>query len=283
MPTGFFDADVKIPNLSGEKSNEQKFAEIENYLFLLLENLRYVLRNLSPAANFNEKEWNKIVAANDKALAKIKADVDENGASISILSRWKTEAAESLADIEEFVDDNGATVELIAAFYDKQNPQSNSAASIIVNATNAGSGVAIHADKINLGDSAYAYGSGKGLVVRKLFGDVMQYDGNEYPGIFYVQLDTAHPNGPTFELAVKAAAEMGLLPGSDVGQAVFSISFSREDTDVGIDAGNALNFIFMGKKYLGFQDSASTAWPKQTWDFSACAEVRGLGVVPVFG
>lgn len=55
MPSGILDADNRFPNLRGGGDVEQRFGEVEDYLFLLLENLRYVLRNLG-AENFNQTE-----------------------------------------------------------------------------------------------------------------------------------------------------------------------------------------------------------------------------------
>ncbi len=55
MPDGFFQADSAFPNLARYESTEQKLSAVQDYLFLLLENLRYLLRNLSPE-NFNQTE-----------------------------------------------------------------------------------------------------------------------------------------------------------------------------------------------------------------------------------
>lgn len=53
MPSNFLEADSRFPSLRANKSTDDKFAEVENYLFILLEQLRYTLRNLD-AGNFNE-------------------------------------------------------------------------------------------------------------------------------------------------------------------------------------------------------------------------------------
>ena len=55
MPSGILNADNRFPNLRSGGDVEQRFGEVEDYLFLLLENLRYVLRNLG-AENFNQTE-----------------------------------------------------------------------------------------------------------------------------------------------------------------------------------------------------------------------------------
>lgn len=55
MPNVLFDPDVGFPRLEEDATTEEKLDEIQNYLFILLENLRYILRNLSPE-NFNAAE-----------------------------------------------------------------------------------------------------------------------------------------------------------------------------------------------------------------------------------
>ena len=55
MPSGILDADNRFPNLRSGGDVERRFGEVEDYLFLLLENLRYVLRNLG-TENFNQTE-----------------------------------------------------------------------------------------------------------------------------------------------------------------------------------------------------------------------------------
>ena len=61
MPGNFLQADVSYPDLSKYDSTEAKLTAIQNYLFLLLENLRYTLRNLSMEDNFNQAELSKWV------------------------------------------------------------------------------------------------------------------------------------------------------------------------------------------------------------------------------
>lgn len=56
MPGSAFAADLQYPDLTRYESTEQKLAAVQDYLFLLLETLRYVLRNLSMEENFNQTE-----------------------------------------------------------------------------------------------------------------------------------------------------------------------------------------------------------------------------------
>jgi len=55
MPSTLFAPDSAFPDLSGPGTADEKLAAVQDYLYLLLETLRWTLRNLSPA-NFNERE-----------------------------------------------------------------------------------------------------------------------------------------------------------------------------------------------------------------------------------
>ena len=59
MPGSILNADTNFPNLEG-KTNEEKFQMISNYLFMLLEQLRYTLNNLG-SENFNEKGLDDLI------------------------------------------------------------------------------------------------------------------------------------------------------------------------------------------------------------------------------
>jgi len=67
MAGNFLMADISAPDLSRYTTTQQKLDAMENYLFLLLENLRYALRNLNPYENFNQPEleaWADTLRAN---------------------------------------------------------------------------------------------------------------------------------------------------------------------------------------------------------------------------
>lgn len=55
MPGNIFSADISRPNFTGRENVEQKVAALEDYLYLLLEELRYALRNIGPE-NINQTE-----------------------------------------------------------------------------------------------------------------------------------------------------------------------------------------------------------------------------------
>ncbi len=59
MPSNLLNADIQFPNLSSDKSTEEKFGEVSNYLYMLLEQLRYTLSNLG-VNNFNDAEMDDL-------------------------------------------------------------------------------------------------------------------------------------------------------------------------------------------------------------------------------
>lgn len=67
MPGNILEADIRLPRLDGKESTEEKFRVISDYLFLLLENLRYTLFNLN-TDNFNPTEWNQFINGLEKEL-----------------------------------------------------------------------------------------------------------------------------------------------------------------------------------------------------------------------
>lgn len=62
MPNAFMSLDSGFPAFTGAESTEEKLASIHNYLFMLLEHLRYILRNLG-MDNFNAAELQKLEEA----------------------------------------------------------------------------------------------------------------------------------------------------------------------------------------------------------------------------
>lgn len=76
---GLYEAESAFPDLSGDRSAEQKMRDIEDYLYQLLEALRYALRNISPD-NFNDRE---IGAWVDGITAPIRAEITDTAAGLS--------------------------------------------------------------------------------------------------------------------------------------------------------------------------------------------------------
>ena len=71
MPGAFASLDTGFPNLSGNGSTDDKLRAIQDYLYQLLEQLRYSMNNLG-AENFNENSLKEIT---DKITEPIKAEI----------------------------------------------------------------------------------------------------------------------------------------------------------------------------------------------------------------
>lgn len=56
MPSNILTADTSFPQLKEEQSTDEKFGVITNYLYMLLEQLRYSMANLG-RENFNDTEF----------------------------------------------------------------------------------------------------------------------------------------------------------------------------------------------------------------------------------
>lgn len=59
MPSNILTTDTSFPQLTEEQSNDEKFGVITNYLYMLLEQLRYSMANLGKE-NFNDAEFDNI-------------------------------------------------------------------------------------------------------------------------------------------------------------------------------------------------------------------------------
>lgn len=68
MPGNLMMMDAGFPHLSEDEDAREGLRKVQNYLFMLLEQLRYTLQNLTLADNFNENELNGFID-------KIKANV----------------------------------------------------------------------------------------------------------------------------------------------------------------------------------------------------------------
>ena len=60
MPGNLLNADVSFPKLTDEQSTSEKFRLIENYLYMLLEQLRYSFGNIG-VENFNDSELDDLI------------------------------------------------------------------------------------------------------------------------------------------------------------------------------------------------------------------------------
>lgn len=112
MPGSILNADTNFPNLEG-KTNEEKFQMISNYLFMLLEQLRYTLNNLG-SENFNEKALDELITEPINAaikgvngeLQEIKADgaklesrIEDAEGNVSTLQQTATGLQSSVSSL----------------------------------------------------------------------------------------------------------------------------------------------------------------------------------------
>lgn len=89
MPSNILTTDTSFPNLNGNQSTDEKFRLITNYLYMLLEQLRYSMANLG-LENFNEKEFDDIVnLITDPVYVQLE-DVEGNVASLTITAEQLT-------------------------------------------------------------------------------------------------------------------------------------------------------------------------------------------------
>ena len=102
MASPYFDADLRFPQLSGEKSTDEKFRVLTDYLYQLLELLRYTLNNLD-SGNMNQTALTELrtsisdMAAESAADALTEAvveDVAERMISSIRVTKLPEEAAE---------------------------------------------------------------------------------------------------------------------------------------------------------------------------------------------
>ena len=79
MPKDYLALDTNFPSFTGTETTDQKVDQLYNYTYMLLENLRYTLRNLD-SSNFNEAGLNEIT---DPIYAKIE-DAEGNITQLQI-------------------------------------------------------------------------------------------------------------------------------------------------------------------------------------------------------
>lgn len=77
MPGNILSADTQFPNFAGQESPAEQIRTIRNYLYMLLEQLRYTLNNLD-AGNFNTEGLKEIQDAISQPILKQLSDTDGN-------------------------------------------------------------------------------------------------------------------------------------------------------------------------------------------------------------
>lgn len=89
MPNNFFSVDSRFPNIAN-KTQEQINGEVINYLFLLLEQLRYTMGNLG-VGNFNEAELDGIAGMISDPIYMRLEDAEGNVNAVRITAEGLTE------------------------------------------------------------------------------------------------------------------------------------------------------------------------------------------------
>lgn len=83
MPGNILSADTQFPNFAGQESPAEQIRAIRNYLYMLLEQLRYTLNNLD-AGNFNTEGLKEIQDAISQPILKQLSDTDGNLAELQV-------------------------------------------------------------------------------------------------------------------------------------------------------------------------------------------------------
>ena len=121
MPANILNADVMFPSFRDDETSEQKLDKVTNYLYMLLEQLRYSLSNLD-ADNFNDTGLREIAEGISRPLqtefenelvktaALIEGFSNEFGSQITALTQWKSGAEQSIASVTQKANANGADI-----------------------------------------------------------------------------------------------------------------------------------------------------------------------------
>lgn len=83
MPNSLQTLDTSFPKIDNHQTTEENFAQVTNYLYMLLENLKYTLGNLG-AENFNDTELDSIGYWIRQPVMIRLEDTEENVASLDI-------------------------------------------------------------------------------------------------------------------------------------------------------------------------------------------------------
>ena len=105
MPSTFSVLDTGLPAFTGGETTEQKVAALYDYTFMLLENLRYILRNLS-SDNFTDSGVEEL----GEALVRNDAVMQLLGDTLNVTTVITQEMV-----TEELYADYGAVADLVAA------------------------------------------------------------------------------------------------------------------------------------------------------------------------
>ncbi len=128
MPTSFLSADAGFPRLTADIPQEERLNRIENYLYMLLEQLRYTLYNLGKD-NFNEAELKQIEEETGGPLYKIITDLEGNVATL------EATASSLSATVSDLAGDVGSVTLTATALTTRLNNFNGSSSTIEQTAT----------------------------------------------------------------------------------------------------------------------------------------------------
>ena len=94
MPGNILSADTQFPNFAGQESPAEQIRTIRNYLYMLLEQLRYTLNNLD-AGNFNSEGLKEIQDAISQPILKQLSDTEGNLAELQVTAAGLTSRVSS--------------------------------------------------------------------------------------------------------------------------------------------------------------------------------------------
>lgn len=124
MPANILNADTGFPTFAEGEDSNAKIDKVMNYLYMLLEQLRYSLANLD-ADNFNETGLREIGEGIARPLqtsfenefgktnALIEGWSNEYGSQIKLLTEWKGTASQSISSLTQKADANAASITLL--------------------------------------------------------------------------------------------------------------------------------------------------------------------------
>lgn len=95
MPTSFLSADAGFPRLTDDIPMEERMNRVQQYLFMLLEQLRYALSNLS-ADNFNETDLKELQEETVAGISSVVTDLEGN---VSILQQTASSLTSQISSI----------------------------------------------------------------------------------------------------------------------------------------------------------------------------------------
>lgn len=164
MPNNLKIADTNLPDLSGMSQKEQ-ISTLTNYLYMLLENLRYVLNNLG-ISNFNDEELNGMQKLFNGPVIQQVQDVEGNLSTISqevdnIITQVE-DVEGNLSTISQDVDNITSQVEDVEGNYSNLSQEVNSLTSTVSNLSGQFSQVKQDVDGLNVttaGGTTYISGN----------------------------------------------------------------------------------------------------------------------------